>query len=78
MSRGVFPPGQDPAGAARFARLASRRPEAASIRLHVGRQIAIVVALLVAAGVLLAAMAWATAARAQRHAPASAPVERVV
>lgn len=48
-----------------------------SIRLHVGRQIAIVIALLVAAGVLLAAMAWATAARAQQHAPAYAPVERV-
>jgi hypothetical protein len=42
----------------------------------VGRQIAIVIALLVAAGVLLAAMAWATAARAQQQAPANAPVER--
>jgi hypothetical protein len=39
----------------------------------VGRQIAIVIALLVAAGVLLAAMAWATAARAQDgYAPSAA------
>jgi hypothetical protein len=44
----------------------------------VGRQIAIVIALLVAAGVLLAAMAWATAARAQDGCPPSAAATAAV